>query len=190
MEWYEGTADAVFQNLDILERYPAEHIVVLAGDHVYKMDYGRMLEQHVETGADVTVGCVEVPCEEAVAFGVMRVDEQDRIAKLHREAERSARHAGQARPRAGLMGIYVFNTRFLYDELRRDAADPHSQHDFGRDIIPYIVQHGKAQAHRFSDSCVKSSARGRGLLAGRGHAGCLLRGQSRPHARGAGARPL
>ena len=103
-QWYEGTADAVFQNLEIIERYPVEHVVVLAGDHVYKMDYGPMLEQHVGAGADVTVGCIEVPREQAVAFGVMRVDGEDRIAALHREAERPARHAGPARPGPGQHG--------------------------------------------------------------------------------------
>ena len=155
--WYEGTADAVFQNLDILERYPADHIVVLAGDHVYKMDYGRMLEQHVQTGAHVTVGCVEVPCQEAVAFGVMRVDERDRIASFIEKPNDPPSMPDRPDRSLASMGIYVFNSAFLYDELRRDAVDPDSQHDFGRDIIPHIVRHGMAQAHRFSESCVKSA---------------------------------
>ena len=130
---------------------------MLAGDHVYKMDYGRMLEQHVQTGAHVTVGCVEVPSEEAVAFGVMRVDDQDRIESFIEKPNDPPGMPDKPDRSLASMGIYVFNTRFLYEELRRDAADPHSQHDFGRDIIPYIVQHGRAQAHRFSDSCVKSA---------------------------------
>jgi glucose-1-phosphate adenylyltransferase len=155
--WYEGTADAVFQNLDILERYPAEHIVVLAGDHVYKMDYGRMLEQHVHTGANVTVGCVEVPRSDALAFGVMRVDERDRIESFIEKPNDPPGMPDKPERSLASMGIYVFDSAFLYEELRRDAVDPHSQHDFGRDIIPYIVQHGTAQAHRFSDSCVKSA---------------------------------
>jgi glucose-1-phosphate adenylyltransferase len=156
-QWYEGTADAVFQNLDIIERYPVEHVVVLAGDHVYKMDYGPMLEQHAESGADVTVGCIEVPREDAVAFGVMRVDGGGRIELFVEKPNDPPALPDRPDKALASMGIYVFGARFLYDRLRRDAADPTSAHDFGRDIIPYVVRHGKAVAHRFSRSCVKSS---------------------------------
>src|SRR5919107_324626 len=154
--WYAGTADAVFQNIDIIESNEPEYIVILAGDHVYKLDYEFMLRQHCEEDADVTVGCIEVPRMEATGFGVMHVDENDRITDF---VEKPADPPGiPGRPDMALasMGIYVFDARFLYDELRRDAADPHSQHDFGRNVIPHLVRHGKAMAHRYSRSCVKN----------------------------------
>ena len=155
--WYAGTADAVFQNIDIIESYAPQHIILLAGDHVYKMDYEPMLQQHVQSGADVTIGCLEVPREEATAFGVMHVDADERIIAF---LEKPADPPGMPdRPDMALasMGIYVFETGFLFNQLRRDAADPHSARDFGRDIIPYIVKHGTAVAHRFSRSCVRTS---------------------------------
>ena len=156
--WYQGTADAVYQNLDIIESYAPEHLVILAGDHVYKMDYGIMLRQHLETGADVTVGCIEVPRLEASGFGVMQIDAAGRIVSF---LEKPADPPGMPdHPDTALasMGIYVFERRFLFDQLRRDAADTASTHDFGRDLIPFIVSHGKAVAHRFAESCVKSAA--------------------------------
>ncbi|MEK0085682.1 glucose-1-phosphate adenylyltransferase [Benzoatithermus flavus] len=156
-QWYQGTADAVYQNLDILERYPIEHIVVLAGDHVYKMDYAEMLMQHLDSRADVTVGCIEVPREEAVAFGVMRVDEQDRIENFIEKPNDPPGIPGRPEMALASMGIYVFDAAFLYDQLRRDAAEPYSQHDFGRDVIPYVVQHGRAVAHRFGRSAIRTS---------------------------------
>ncbi len=134
-----------------------QHIVILAGDHVYKMDYEYMLQLHLESGADVTVGCIEVPRMEATGFGVMHVDAEDRLISF---LEKPADPPGMPdRPDMALasMGIYVFETKFLFEELRRDAADPQSSHDFGKDIIPHIVRHGKAVAHRFSQSCVRSS---------------------------------
>ena len=156
--WYEGTADAVYQNIDIIRSADPEYIVVLAGDHVYKMDYEFMLRQHVDTGADVTVGCLEVPRMEASGFGVMAVDETDRIVSF---LEKPADPPGMPdNPDMALasMGIYVFTTRFLFDQLRRDAAKPGSSRDFGKDIIPYLVEHGKAVAHRFTSSCVRSES--------------------------------
>ena len=156
-QWYAGTADAVFQNIDIIESYAPQHIIILAGDHVYKMDYEYMLQLHLERGADVTVGCIEVPRMEATGFGVMHVDAEDRLISF---LEKPADPPGMPdRPDMALasMGIYVFDTKFLFGELRRDAADPHSSHDFGKDIIPHIVRHGNAIAHRFSQSCVRSS---------------------------------
>lgn len=155
-QWYLGTADAVYQNIDILESYGVDHIVVLAGDHVYKMDYELMLRQHVDAKADVTVSCIEVPRAEAGKFGVMDVDSVDRIVSF---LEKPADPPGLPdKPGTSLvsMGIYVFAARFLFDQLRRDAADPHSRHDFGGDVIPYIVKHGNAVAHRFQKSCVQS----------------------------------
>ncbi|MBQ0820826.1 glucose-1-phosphate adenylyltransferase [Microvirga sp. HBU67558] len=155
--WYEGTADAVYQNIDIIESYAPEFIVILAGDHIYKMDYELMLRQHVDSGADVTVGCLEVPRMEATGFGVMDIGETDRIVSF---LEKPADPPGMPdKPDMALasMGIYVFNTRFLFDQLKRDAATPGSSRDFGKDLIPYLVEHGKAVAHRFPHSCVRSS---------------------------------
>ncbi len=155
--WYEGTADAVYQNIDIIESYAPQYIVLLAGDHVYKMDYEPMLQQHVQSGADVTIGCIEVPRAEASGFGVMHVDAEDRLlAFLEKPADPPGIPGNPAFSLAS-MGIYVFETGFLFDQLRRDAATPGSARDFGRDIIPYIVQHGSAVAHRFARSCVRSS---------------------------------
>lgn len=156
-QWYEGTADAVFQNTDIIEDYGVEYMVILAGDHIYKMDYELMLRQHVDQGADVTIGCLEVPRKEATGFGVMHVDENDEVIAF---VEKPADPPGiPDKPDFALasMGIYVFRTAFLMDQLRRDADDPDSSRDFGKDIIPYIVANGKAIAHRFAKSCVRSS---------------------------------
>jgi glucose-1-phosphate adenylyltransferase len=155
-QWYEGTADAVYQNIDILESYGPQYIVVLAGDHIYKMDYEIMLREHVLSRADVTVGCIEVPRMEAVGFGVMHVDETDRVVAFVEKPKDPPAIPGKPDRALASMGIYVFEAKFLYDQLRRDASDPHSQHDFGRNIIPYLVEHGKAQAHRFGRSCVKN----------------------------------
>jgi glucose-1-phosphate adenylyltransferase len=157
-QWYLGTADAVTQNIDIIRSYGPRYMVILAGDHVYKMDYELMLEQHVDSGADVTVGCIEVPRMEATAFGVMHVDEQDRIVAF---LEKPADPPGMPdKPDVALasMGIYVFETELLFEHLLRDADDPGSKHDFGGDIIPVLVRHGKAVAHRFGTSCVRSSS--------------------------------
>ena len=155
--WYLGTADAVYQNIDIIESYDPKYIVLLAGDHVYKMDYEKMLQQHVDSGADVTVGCLAVPRLEAVAFGVMHIDEDDRIVDFLEKPKDPPGMPGQPDVALASMGIYVFETRLLFDQLRRDAADPHSAHDFGKDIVPWLVRNGKAVAHHFADSCIKSS---------------------------------
>ncbi|MEZ5824177.1 MAG: glucose-1-phosphate adenylyltransferase [Geminicoccaceae bacterium] len=155
-QWYVGTADAVYQNIDIIDAYGVNHIVVLAGDHIYKMDYELMLQQHEATGADVTVGCLEVPRMEATGFGVMHVDENSRILSF---LEKPADPPGiPDKPSMALasMGIYVFSTKYLFERLREDAANPDSKRDFGHDIIPAIVKGGKAVAHRFPESCVKS----------------------------------
>jgi glucose-1-phosphate adenylyltransferase len=157
-DWYAGTADAVYQNIDIIEDYEPEHIVVLAGDHVYKMDYEQMLQQHVDQRADVTVGCIEVPRMEATGFGVMHVDETDRIIDFVEKPADPPAMPGRPDTALASMGIYVFATKFLIEQLHRDAAEPGSSRDFGKDIIPYLVTHGKAVAHRFSQSCVRSSA--------------------------------
>jgi glucose-1-phosphate adenylyltransferase len=157
-QWYEGTADAVYQNIDIIESYGPEFMVILAGDHVYKMDYELMLRQHVDAGAQVTVGCLEVPRMEATGFGVMHVDEQDNITAFVEKPADPPGIPGSPDLALASMGIYVFETKFLMDQLRRDAADGGSARDFGKDIVPYIVKHGKAVAHRFTQSCVRSSS--------------------------------
>ncbi|WP_296522058.1 glucose-1-phosphate adenylyltransferase [Rhodoplanes sp.] len=154
--WYAGTADAVYQNLDIIESYNPEYIVLLAGDHVYKMDYEPMLQQHVEQKADITIASLEVPLKEASHFGVMHVDEDDVVIDFVEKPEKPPHVPGNPAVALASMGIYVFNTKFLVDQVRRDAADPHSTHDFGKDIIPYLVKYGKAVAHPFSRSCVRS----------------------------------
>src|SRR6187402_1001208 len=144
--WYRGTADAVYQNLDIIDGTGVEYMVILAGDHIYKMDYEHMLQQHVEQKADVTIGCLEVPRMEATGFGVMHVDGKDNIIAF---VEKPADPPGiPDKPEFALasMGIYVFKTKFLMDQLRRDAGDPESSRDFGKDIIPFIVKNGKAIA--------------------------------------------
>ncbi len=157
-QWYAGTADAVFQNIDIIDSYEPEFVVVLAGDHVYKMDYERMLIQHVNDNADVTVGCVEVPSAEASSLGVMHVDANDRIIDFVEKPEEPPHIPDRPGRSLGSMGIYVFRRTLLHEQLRRDAADPHSTRDFGRDVIPYLVRNGKAVAHRFEQSCVRSKA--------------------------------
>ena len=155
--WYRGTADAVAQNIDIIDSYRVEYVLILAGDHIYKMDYEPMIRQHVDTGADVTIGCLTVPRAEASAFGVMAVDATDRITSF---LEKPADPPGTPEdPNVTLasMGIYVFKWSFLRDLLIRDMEDDNSSHDFGNDLIPEIVKNGKAQAHRFTESCVRSS---------------------------------
>lgn len=156
-QWYAGTADAVYQNIDIIESYGPEYIIILAGDHIYKMDYELMLRQHVDQNADVTIGCLEVPRMEATGFGVMHVDEVDKIVAFVEKPKDPPAIPGQPDLALASMGIYVFRTKFLIEELKRDAADPNSARDFGKDIIPYIVEHGKAVAHRFTKSCIRSS---------------------------------
>jgi glucose-1-phosphate adenylyltransferase len=156
-QWYEGTADAVFQNMDIIAAHAPKYMVILAGDHIYKMDYELMLQQHVNSGADVTVGCLVVPRLEATGFGVMQVDAADTITAFVEKPKDPPGIPGNEGMALASMGIYVFNTDFLFEQLLRDADDPQSKRDFGGDIIPYIVQHGKAVAHRFTSSCIRAA---------------------------------
>ncbi|WP_284257730.1 glucose-1-phosphate adenylyltransferase [Acidocella aquatica] len=156
--WYLGTADAVYQNIDIIESYAPQHIILLAGDHIYKMDYEPMLQQHVNENADVTVGCLEVPLADASGFGVMHVDDKNRIVAFLEKPQNPPSILGKPDVALASMGIYVFETKFLIEQLKRDAADTHSSRDFGKDIIPYLVENGKAVAHRFAQSCVRSTA--------------------------------
>ena len=153
--WYRGTADAVYHNLDILRRQSPDFVLVLAGDHVYKMDYRRMLDDHVERQAQMTVGCIEVPVDEARAFGVMGVDGERRIVDFHEKPGDPACIPGRPGRALASMGIYVFDAAFLYEALLRDADLPGSTHDFGRDIIPSVMASGaRVYAHDFADSCV------------------------------------
>ena len=155
-KWYLGTADAVTQNIDIVDSYDVDYVIILAGDHIYKMDYEIMLRQHVETGADVTVGCLTVPRMEATAFGVMHVDEKRQITDFLEKPADPPSIPGDPDHALASMGIYVFNWKFLRELLTADADDKNSSHDFGHDLIPHIVKNGKAMAHLFSESCVTS----------------------------------
>lgn len=152
--WYRGTADAVWQNIGIIRDHQSEYIVVLAGDHVYKMDYSHMLQFHVERGAQCTVACIEVPRAEASAFGVMTVDRSHQIMDFAEKPANPPALPSQSERSLASMGIYVFNTGFLLDLLQRDIVNENSSHDFGRDIIPETVRMGVACAHPFSLSCV------------------------------------
>jgi len=156
-QWYEGTADAVFQNIDIIQSYGPEYMVILAGDHIYKMDYEVMLNQHCEQQADVTIACLEVARLEASGFGVMAVDEKHRITDFVEKPKNPPAMPGHPDRALVSMGVYVFRTAFLIEQLRRDAATPGSSRDFGKDIIPFLVKNGKAVAHRFSQSCVRAA---------------------------------
>jgi glucose-1-phosphate adenylyltransferase len=155
-KWYLGTADAVAQNIDIVDSYNVKYVVILAGDHIYKMDYEIMLQEHAENGADVTIGCLTVPRMEATAFGVMAVDKGMRITSFLEKPADPPAIPGDPDHALASMGIYVFDWAFLRDLLIRDMEDPNSSHDFGNDLIPMIVKNGKAMAHRFADSCVTS----------------------------------
>jgi len=152
--WYSGTANAVYQNLDLVREAAPRHVLVLGGDHVYKMDYGVMLAEHVGRGAAVSVACLEVPLEQAGEFGVMAVDEGGRVLTFDEKPERPQAMPGRPHHALASMGIYVFETDVLLAELGRDAADPASSHDFGRDILPALVRAGRVHAHRFESSCV------------------------------------
>ena len=154
--WYTGTADAVFQNLDILRDTDPEYVLILAVDHVYKMDYGKLLAYHVEKNADMTVACIEVPISDARAFGVMGVNDEARVVSFTEKPDHPSAIPGKPELALASMGIYVFNTKFLCEQLIRDADDPHSSHDFGKDIIPHLMSAGyRVFAQSFEDSCVR-----------------------------------
>ena len=154
--WYRGTADAVLQNLDIVRESDPDFVLVLAGDHVYKMDYGKLLAFHVEKHADMTVACIEVPLADASSFGVMSVDQDLRVVDFTEKPDNPSPSPNNPDKVLASMGIYVFSTRFLYEQLVRDTDDPHSTHDFGKDIIPHLVSSNyRVFAQNFNDSCVK-----------------------------------
>ncbi|SFD01826.1 glucose-1-phosphate adenylyltransferase [Thiohalospira halophila DSM 15071] len=149
--WYKGTADAIYQNLDIIQMHSPEYVLILAGDHVYKMDYGPMLAHHAENEADVTVGCLEVPVEEASAFGVMATDEAGRVVRFEEKPANPTPTPGNPGMALVSMGIYIFNRQFLFDQLIRDA-DADSDHDFGKDIIPRILESARVMAYPFREA--------------------------------------
>ncbi|EIC85777.1 glucose-1-phosphate adenylyltransferase [Serratia sp. M24T3] len=155
--WYKGTADAVYQNLDIIRRYNAEYVVILAGDHIYKMDYSRMLIDHVEKGGECTVACLEVPLEEASEFGVMDVAENYQIKSFLEKPKNPPSIPGQPDKAMASMGVYIFNADYLFSLLEEDMASEESSHDFGKDLIPKITRQGVAWAHPFQLSCVTSN---------------------------------
>jgi len=152
--WYKGTADAVRQNINLLRMRGPSYIVVLAGDHIYKMDYGRLLASHVAQCADVTVACVEVPRRQASQFGIVAIDSRDRIVDFIEKPAHPPSRPGRPDRSLGSMGVYVFNAECLYEHLMRDACDPGSAHDFGRDVIPALVPRARVCAHHFENSCV------------------------------------
>lgn len=155
--WYQGTADAIFQNIDILHAHRPRYVLILTGDHIYKMDYGQMLAEHVQNQADMTVACVDVPLEEAKAFNVMTVNHEDRVTAFTEDPTPSPGNPGRA---LASMGIYIFDTEFLCAQLIRDADSHDSSHDFGKDVIPYMVPHYRVMAHRFRNSCVNRAEGG------------------------------
>ncbi len=153
---YEGTADAVYKNIEALEKHEGDYVLILAGDHVYKMDYAAMLDEHISTKADVTIPCIEVPRMEATGFGVMHINDKNRIIDF---LEKPADPPGMpSKPEMALasMGIYIFNKKLLIDTLKEDAKDQASEHDFGTNVIPHLVKNAKVMAHLFSNSCVRS----------------------------------
>jgi glucose-1-phosphate adenylyltransferase len=152
--WYQGTADAVYQNLDIINMSSPAFVLVLAGDHVYKMDYGVMLAEHVAARADVTVACIEVARSEAQAFGIIQIDPDKRVVAFREKPADPAPIPGQPDRSLASMGVYVFNATFLYQRLRDDARLSSSAHDFGHDILPSLIGSADVRAHLFSNSCV------------------------------------
>ncbi|SQI41509.1 Glucose-1-phosphate adenylyltransferase [Leminorella richardii] len=155
-EWYRGTADAIYQNLDIIRRYSAEYVVILAGDHIYKMDYSRMLLDHVEKGSQCTVACIAVPRSEASGFGVMDITEDHRIVNFLEKPENPPAMPGDPDVSLASMGVYVFNAQYLYQLLEEESLNQDTHHDFGQDLIPKAVAQGVAWAHPFNLSCVTS----------------------------------
>jgi len=162
--WYRGTADAVYQNMDIIQTYhpSPDYVVILAGDHVYKMNYAAMLVDHVESGAECTIACIEVPRKDATGFGVMAVDSSLKITDFVEKPLDPPEMLEKPGYSLCSMGIYIFNAKYLYSELERDIADPTSSHDFGKDIIPRAVKNGVAMAHSFDRSCVHAPEEGPG----------------------------
>jgi glucose-1-phosphate adenylyltransferase len=155
-QFYAGTSDAVYQNIDLIEQCGAKYVVILAGDHIYKMDYELMLEQHVDQRADLTIACIEVPASDASNFGIMDVDQNDRVRSFAEKPASPPLAPGMTDKALASMGVYVFDSAFLIDQLRLDAKNPNSTRDFGRDVVPHIVHCSQTVAHHFSRSCVRA----------------------------------
>lgn len=153
-QWYQGTADAVFQNLREVRHAMPEFVLILSGDHIYHMDYGRLLASHVAKQADLTVACIEVPIQEASSFGVMSLNDENRVVGFTEKPAQPQHMPGNPNMAMASMGIYVFNACFLYEQLLRDADDPKSSHDFGKDVIPHCVKRYRTFAQNFAESCV------------------------------------
>ncbi|HAK96328.1 MAG TPA: glucose-1-phosphate adenylyltransferase [Planctomycetes bacterium] len=153
--WYSGTADAVFQNLSTIREHAPAHVLILGGDHVYKQDYGIMLAEHVARRADLTVACTEVPREEAASFGVIAADGEGRILDFQEKPEDPAAVPGDPHHAFVSMGVYVFSGECMHEQLKRDALMAESSHDFGRDVLPFMVPRHRVMAHRFDESCVR-----------------------------------
>ena len=149
--WYKGTADCIYQNLNLIREHTPEHVLILAGDHIYKMDYGPMIASHTENKADITVGVIRVPLHEATGFGVMSLDEEDRITGFEEKPANPQPEPGNPDVAMASMGIYVFNREFLMETLEADATDPDSDHDFGKNIIPNNIEDRRVFAYTFSD---------------------------------------
>jgi len=150
-QWYTGTADALYQNLDIIRLHSPEYVLILAGDHIYQMDYGPMLAAHAESGADLTIGCFEVPIDDARSFGVMQVDDKWQVTNFVEKPEQPSAVPGDDTMSLASMGIYIFSTDFLYEALISDAKDTNSSHDFGHDIIPKAIKQDQVYAYPFRD---------------------------------------
>lgn len=155
--WYLGTADAVYQNLYSVSREAPSHIIVLSGDHVYKMDYSKMLCFHLDRGADATIAALEVPIDEGSRFGIVHVDEQDRVTGFQEKPERPIPIPGTPHLALGSMGIYIFRADVLIRALEEDAARADSQHDFGKDIIPTMISRAPVFCYRFHDENKKTA---------------------------------
>jgi glucose-1-phosphate adenylyltransferase len=150
-KWYSGTADAIYQNLDLVEDDAAKHVLILSGDHIYKMDYGAMLRQHIAKGAQLTIGAVRIPQAESRRFGVFEVDAEDRVVGFQEKPTVGREIPGQPGSCLGSMGIYIFEAKEMVRRLRADAAKPGSKHDFGKDVIPSMIDRGQVYAHHFRD---------------------------------------
>jgi glucose-1-phosphate adenylyltransferase len=149
--WYQGTADAVYQNIYSLEKHPCDYTVILSGDHIYKMDYSELLREHIESQADATVGCIPVPLQEGNQFGVMQIDAEHRVVSFREKPAQPDPMPDDPQRCLASMGIYIFNTPLLYEVLCQDATDPQSRHDFGHNIIPQLIRTHVVRAYPFRD---------------------------------------
>ncbi len=188
--WYQGTADAVYQNLGVIRQYDPRYVLVLSGDHIYKMDYGKMLADHVTKQADITAACIEVPVAEARAFGVMSVDATGRIRRFNEKPAEPESIPGKPEWALASMGVYVFNAEFLYEQLVRDSMEPKTSHDFGKDVIPHVVPRYRVFAHSFADSCVGSTPGGIPYWRDDGNHRCVLGSEHGAHEGRARSRSL